>query len=503
MTEPDASVPGARDGAGCPSRGSGARRAGPGGGTEPGTAHGQDRTGKRHGQAQTPTDPLGNYLGNLAGTGSNGPCFGVVESNNPEVSMDAELSSEACLRSRYALAVAAQALTTKDSTRTCHKATVDVLTTRKLTDLGTYVAGIASGIIRCKSLWACPFCAAPERFARATELDLNCTAMLKTGHTLAFMVVTFGDTGMTAREAMTALLGYQRKMFSAEFMRVLARFGYVGRVRSIEVTMRYDATGHPHAQFVLAFDRVLTPVEFDQLTVMLRRRWLVVTGVTDDLVPVADLHAGVSVQRIGLDDNGTCRTIGRYMTKGSESWSLGAEMNREDVKRSRGDTFAPFDILREFIATGDTQLRTVWHEYEDATHGVGQTVYTPGFKAYLEVVRAKADAIGKPSPCSTTPTHTAAPVEHKPTEPTDPTEDEDEMEDDVYDAGDGHEPFVLVEADTWNWMHKRRLLADYLIEVGRLPEGDDPVAHFQFWLTERGAPAKIAAGFDEPSALGR
>ena len=42
----------------------------------------------------------------------------------------------------------------------------------------------------------CPFCAAPERFARAAELGLNCTAMLKTGHTVGLMVLTFGDAGV-------------------------------------------------------------------------------------------------------------------------------------------------------------------------------------------------------------------------------------------------------------------------------------------------------------------
>ena len=193
---------------------------------------------------------------------------------------------------RYAIAAAAQELTTKDSTRRCHKATSPVLVTRKRIEAGTFVAGLASGLIRCGSLWACPFCAAPERFARAAELDLNCTAMLKTGHTLGFMVVTFGDAELSAKVAMTALLDYQRKMFSTEFMATLTTLGYVGRVRSIEVTMRRDATAHPHAQYVLAFGRSLSAVEFDHLTNLLRRRWLTVTGMSTELVPVADLHAG-------------------------------------------------------------------------------------------------------------------------------------------------------------------------------------------------------------------
>lgn len=437
--------------------------------------------------------PLGNTLGNHAGTMPNGPVLTVPVSSNPEFSDQTEEGNETCLRLRYAIAIAAQELTTKDSTRRCHKATSPVLVTRKRTPTGSYVAGLASGIIRCGSLWACPFCAAPERFARAAELDVNCTAMLRTGHTLGFMVLTFADSELTAKEAMTALLDYQRRMFSTDFLAVLAGFGYVGRVRSIEVTMRYDASGHPHAQYVLAFNRVLSPVEFDRLTSLLRRRWLTVTGMSEELIPVADLHAGFSLQRIGLDENGTCRAIAAYVTKGGESWSLGSEMNREDVKRSRGDTFAPFDVLREFIDTGDTQLRNVWQEYEEATFGIAQTVYARGFKAYLQVIRDQADAIGTRPPSNVTPAATVAPSREQ-------TAADEEVEEDVYDAGDGHKGFVVVMTETWNWMHRRRLLADFLIEVGRIVEGDDPVHHFEIWLAERGAPIPIAMGFDQPTA---
>jgi hypothetical protein len=438
-----------------------------------------------------PSVPLGNYLGKDAGCPS---LLTLSPSNNPEFSDAAELGSEACMRSRYRLAVAAQELTTKDSTRRCHKAIAPVLVTRKRTETG-FVAGLTGGIIRCGSLWACPFCAAPERFARAAELDLNCTAMLKTSHTLGFMVLTFGDAGVGARQAMNELLGFQRKMFSTDFLTTLARFGYVGRVRSIEVTMRYDATGHPHAQYVLAFDRVLSSTEFDRLTTLLRRRWLTVTGMTDELVAVADLHAGFNLQRIGLDESGTCRTISQYMTKGGESWSLGAEMNREDVKRSRGDTFAPFDVLREFIDTGDTQLRDVWTEYEEATFNVAQTAYTRGFKAYLEVIRAKADAAGVSVPLKPAPSASVAKV------PEIDTAADEADEEDVYDAGDGHKGFVLVMTATWNFMHRRRLLAEFLIEVGRLTAGEDPVTHFEIWLAEQGAPIPIAMGFDEPMSF--
>ena len=150
-------------------------------------------------------------------------------------------------------------------------------------------------------------------------------------------------------------------------------------------------------------------------------------------------------------------------------------------------------MLREFSETGDTELRKVWHEYEEATFGIAQTAYSRGFKAYLQVIRDQADAIGLTMPSNATPSPTIAPLA-----PVEAAADE-EPEEEVYDAGDGHKGYVLVQTGTWNFMHRRRLLADFLIEVGRLPEGEDPVMHFQVWLAERGAPIPIAMGFDEPT----
>jgi hypothetical protein len=75
----------------------------------------------------------------------------------------------------------------------------------------------------------------------------------------------------------------------------------------------------------------------------------------------------------------------RHEGNGSESWTIGAEFNRADVKRSKGgQTFAPFDVLREFAATGDLALRDVWQAYEAATFGLAQLQYSTGFKNYIE-----------------------------------------------------------------------------------------------------------------------
>ncbi len=65
----------------------------------------------------------------------------------------------------------------------------------------------------------------------------------------------------------------------------------------------------------------------------------------------------------------------------------------------------------------------------------------------------------------------------------------DDDDEDVYDAGDGHEGFVVVGVTARNWMRKRRLLADFLIEVGRLSEGNNAAGFFQVWLADQGAPS--------------
>jgi hypothetical protein len=530
MTAHDgASVPGARDGAGCPSRGPGARRGDPTPVEGGGETNGQDRTGKRHGKAQTPTDsatphsssplsastPIDISVGAQVPTGPLGNPLGInatalVREGAIELVDESVAYTRSAISARYEILRAAQALTGSDALRSCLAAQSTVLMTRKRLPGGTDVVGLAGGIIRCGLLWVCPFCAAHERHARATQVDQHVTTLLRAGHTVMFVVATLSDR-MPLDEAMAELRRVQRAMWTKRFIDSLTAFyGYVGRIRSLEVTMRLDATGHPHLQWAIAFDRELTAVEFDDVARMIRHRWLAVTGLRaveftpeqeENMraigidpanvsgVPVSDFLIGIRAERVALDDQGKCTVLSAYMVKGSESWTIGAEFNRADVKRSKGgQTFAPFDVLREFAATGDLALRDVWQAYEAATFGLAQLQYSTGFRQYIEKLAERTKASSE--------------VLAEPVVVPDVTElvdqGDEEEDDELVARSEGHVPYVEVEPETWNWCRKRGLLADLISTTAEIADGDDPIEVLTSWARAHGAPLKIATGFDEP-----
>ena len=237
---------------------------------------------------------------------------------------------------------------------------------------------------------------------------------------------------------------------------------------------------HPHLQPLIVFNRLLSPVEADQAISDLRRRWL---HVTDTQGRYADLHAGFKADPITLFD-GACRAVSAYMTKGSESWTLGAELCRGDAKRSRSETtFAPFDLARYAMATGDMSARFAWREFERASRGVKSLRYTRGLKGLMEYAATNGRIV-------------ALVVEDDDDGPDiDPTEQEET--DEVADKSQKQE--CKLSADTWNWCRDEGLL-DGLLRVVETCADGDAVNAVRLFLGHAGADDHIVAGVKPPFA---
>ena len=421
---------------------------------------------------------------------------------------DEDATDEARVKKRYELIWAVRELSAVEKIRNCGTPLGDVLDTRKRLPSGKFAIGCTGDIARCQSVGCCVFCSAPERHTRATELDRHCTALLKSNHTLMFGVFTLSDRSMPLAESTEMVKAMWRKFWDNDkFTAALARLCYVGNVRAFEWTIRYDLTGHPHIQTVIACKGVLSGQAFDELEVLMRRRWLTVTGMAPARlspeqaglcaeqglhverlqVPLADAVIGFRSERVGLDENGKCSALSKYMTKGAESWTLGSEMMRSDLKSSRSEiTFAPFDIARYFVETGDVQARWMWQAYERVAAGVHVTKYARGFRAYCEAVCATLSST-EPAPTVMAPT-TAVEA--------DPAVDADgEVVEDQEYVAEGHIGFVWRERDTARWMRRHRLEALYTVKLARFPDGVDPVPILREWLYDLGASLAIAEGF--------
>jgi hypothetical protein len=95
----------------------------------------------------------------------------------------------------------------------------------------------------------------------------------------------------------------------------------------------------------------------------------------------------VSRQAFDLRPVTSATDLGAYLTKvegKGDGWGVGQEMARGDLKRG-GGSLVPFDLLADFVATGDVRSASLWQEFEAATFGRPAIRWSPGLKAALLV----------------------------------------------------------------------------------------------------------------------
>lgn len=241
-------------------------------------------------------------------------------------------------------------------------------------EMGSERIAHVTGIHRCGSPHACPCCAPVVREARAREIDAGLAVHLERGGGCEFLTLTcehhMGDQLeprlATMAEALHSVLkgsGWDRRR---------RRLAYRGTIRAVEVTHGFNGW-HPHVHVLVLFDRPLSGAERDDLERWVLGRWRTVIE-RKGFGEVSARH-GVDLRPVT-----TAPDVANYLTKIEGGWSAGHEVARGDSKR-KGQ--APFALLREFVETGDVDLRDLWLEYEAATFGKRAIRWSPGLRAYL------------------------------------------------------------------------------------------------------------------------
>lgn len=230
-----------------------------------------------------------------------------------------------------------------------------------------------AGLCRCGNIWACPLCSAKIRATRADEIAravaghilaggngwmITLTARHKKYHRLdpLYDAVAKGWTSLINTKAWQGLKPTAKRNAVRGEKDLI---GYVGFIRSMEVTWGSRNGWHPHLHVVMLTDGTETP---EGLMATMGgfnsrwRKWMAKHGFEPN-----DEHG------IRWDHIGTGEVAGEYVAKVQEGKGLGNEIARGDLKKGRLGTLAPFEVLRYFRVTGDMAAVPVWREYEQAT----------------------------------------------------------------------------------------------------------------------------------------
>ncbi|MEA2213450.1 MAG: hypothetical protein QOF83_3398 [Solirubrobacteraceae bacterium] len=232
------------------------------------------------------------------------------------------------------------------------------------------------GLSTCGSVWACPVCSAKVTVQRVAELDKLLKWNAARGGTVALATFTAshhqGQRLMTLMDHMGGAWRYMTTGRAGKHWRKLRELlGCDGYVRALETTYRDENGWHVHYHLLLLFTGPVSESSIANFADLLFTRWeraLQSQGMT------ASRRHGVDV-RLGQGATQSLEKLGEYMSK------LTFEAAGGRFKRGRKMSRTAFEILADGLETGLADDLELWLEWERASKGRRQLLYSRGLKA--------------------------------------------------------------------------------------------------------------------------
>ncbi|MDP1595175.1 MAG: protein rep [Gallionella sp.] len=243
-----------------------------------------------------------------------------------------------------------------------------------------------TGLQTCGSVWHCPVCSARVSEFRRRQIREMVDVWQKSGKGVIFITNTIRhDFDDDLRLMLSNLLDlvWNRYINHRTYKNLRSDLGYIGRVRSVEVT--YGSNGwHPHIHEIWLIDRVLSAAELKTIQKKLYMVWNT-TLFNAGMSPVT-LARGVTVQ------NGS--NASDYIAKFGQDpkWDIGRELTSGHSKKSSGKGRTPFDLLRDSVR-GDLNASRLFKEYAIAFAGKRQLYYSTGLKDFFQLEDKTDDEI--------------------------------------------------------------------------------------------------------------
>ena len=203
----------------------------------------------------------------------------------------------------------------------------------------------------------CPVCAHTLSSQRTTDVYRFMSANRARGGVCLFVTFTMSHSITdTAKDSIDSLNLARRHLVSGgSYKRLMKHYGFLGDIRTLEVTYSDNNGWHPHLHCVYFFEK-LTTSDIGDITDFLQRSW---KSSLNCFGRTSSLERGVKVDRPSVDSYGN---IASYMAK----W--GREVGNSFIKKGRKGSYVPFDFLSILSKSYDCRIHSLWIEYLDSMH---------------------------------------------------------------------------------------------------------------------------------------
>lgn len=225
---------------------------------------------------------------------------------------------------------------------------------------------------RCHSR-ACPSCAHTLAISRAIEIEKALVAAQGKRWTTLFVTMTVPHSKeQTLKTSLDNLGEIWNRMRMYRIMRCFYKDnGFIGLIKSLDVTYSKRSGWHPHYHILLFFEATRAPKAlFREYRKLLCNEYKKIVPRITGMKP-SDQH-GIKIQYVDLSDTNTAsiEALPKYMS------GISSIYNVLSPYRERGHLI-PFDFLDE---KGNEEFRKLYREYYEATKGIRQCIFSRGLK---------------------------------------------------------------------------------------------------------------------------
>lgn len=244
------------------------------------------------------------------------------------------------------------------------------------------------GLMTCRSVWACPLCAAKISERRRVELDAGHTKATKDMGWRSHMVTLTIPHGIgdDLKLLLTLLSKALRRMSSgknnlhAKLEKTLPGEKIYGYVRAREVTHRVHGW-HPHFHLIVFTSQGITP---------------------EDLLGVYLPAWQAACVAVGLgrpsDEHGVDVRDGTYAASYASKWGIEDEMTKSHAKQGRLGSITPWGLLRAVLDEDNAdyppeRAAALFKVYAKAFHRQKQLYWSTGLRDLLELEKEVSDDV--------------------------------------------------------------------------------------------------------------
>jgi hypothetical protein len=242
------------------------------------------------------------------------------------------------------------------------------------------------GLATCGSSTSCPTCSAKISSHRGKELGRILKLAEDQGKSIAMVTLTVrhkrGDSLKNVWDAVTH--GWGRVTSGKAWKQSQERLGLIGWAKATEATHgKHGWHVHVHAVIVSEKRSHKEIVEFGE---GMFGRWS--AGLANKGFNAVATSGGLDISI----SSGSAEQLGQYVTKmGGNAEKLAVEATYGALKKARGENRSPFQIIRDFLDTGDLQDRAIWHEWERDSKGRKMMTWSKNLRAWAKLHPEKTD----------------------------------------------------------------------------------------------------------------